>query len=152
MAQNIINGSDLMLFDKQNKSLVSYAKDHSLSLSGTTSDVSSKDHGLWKSTQITGMEWSLSTNCLYTIESFDKLFDAFISRTPMDVTFTVKKETDPLKSVADGDYPNWTAGAAGYQGQVLITSLKGDASNAESGSISVEMIGVGSLKKRTATA
>lgn len=152
MAQNIINGSDLMLFDKQNKSLVSYAKDHSISINGTTTDVSSKDHGLWKSTQITGMEFSISTNCLYTIESFDKLFDAFISRTPMDVTFTVKKENDPTKSVADGDYPNWTAGAAGYQGRVVITSLKGDASNGESGNISVEMIGVSALKKRTVTA
>lgn len=63
-----------------------------------------------------------------------------------------KKENDPTKSVADGDYQAWTPAAGGWMGKVLITSISASASDGEVATYDLELQGVGALKKRTVTA
>ena len=147
----IVNGSDLMCFNGQNKSLVGVAKDHKLDLKATTSDISSKDHGLWKSTEVTGFEWNISTSAYYT-EDYDKMVELMLKRQPIDVVFTVKKENDPTKSVYDGDYNSWTPAVGGWMGKVLITSISASATDGEVATYDLELQGVGALKKRTVAA
>lgn len=147
----LVNGSDLMCFNSQNKSLLGMAKDHKLDLKAQTTEIHSKDNGLWKSATVSGFEWNISTSAYYT-EDYDKMVDLMLKRQPIDVVFTVKKETDPTKSVADGDYQSWSVGAGGWQGKVLITSISASASDGDVATYDIELQGVGALKKRTVTA
>lgn len=146
----LVNGSDLMCFNSQNKSLLGMAKDHKLDLKAQTTEIHSKDNGLWKSATVSGFEWNISTSAYYT-EDYDKMVDLMLKRQPIDVVFTVKKETDPTKSVADGDYQSWSVGAGGWQGKVLITSITASASDGDVATYDIELQGVGALKKRTTT-
>lgn len=146
----LVNGSDLMCFNSQNKSLLGMAKDHKLDLKALTTEIHSKDNGLWKSATVSGFEWNISTSAYYT-EDYDKMVDLMLKRQPIDVVFTVKKETDPTKSVADGDYQSWSVGAGGWQGKVLITSISASASDGDVATYDIELQGVGALKKRTVT-
>ena len=147
----LVNGSDLMCFNSQNKSLLGMAKDHKLDLKASTTQIQSKDSGLWKTATVSGFEWNISTSAYYT-EDYDKMVDLMLKRQPIDVVFTVKKETDPTKSVADGDYQSWSVGAGGWQGKVLITSITASASDGDVATYDIELQGVGALKKRTVTA
>lgn len=146
----LVNGSDLMCFNSQNKSLVGMAKDHKLDLKAQVTQVQSKDSGLWKTATVSGFEWNLSTSAYYT-EDYDKMVDLMLKRQPIDVVFTVKKEIDPTKSVGDGDYQSWSVGAGGWQGKCLITSISASASDGDVATYDIELEGVSALKKRTAT-
>lgn len=146
----LVNGSDLMVFNSQNKALLGMAKDHKLDLKANVTQVQSKDSGLWKTATVSGFEWNISTSAYYT-EDYDKMVDLMLKRQPIDVVFTVKKENDPTKSVADGDYQSWSVGAGGWQGKVLITSISASASDGDVATYDIELEGVSALKKRTAT-
>ena len=59
MANKIIKGKDLMLFDVSGNSF-SYATNHTLTISTETSDTSSKDHGIWAASEITKYSWEIT--------------------------------------------------------------------------------------------
>lgn len=147
MAQ-IIKGDELMMFDSQGHS-IAFASNHTLTITGETSDVTSKDHGIWKGNDVNKLSWELTTENLYTDESYDDLFDKMIARTPITVYFARKNENDPEKSVADGDYSYWTAKSTGYTGKVVITSLVANANTGENATFSSTLTGTGKIEKAT---
>ena len=51
MDSKIIKGRDLMLFDSTGKSYA-FATNHTLTLTAETTDVSSKDHGIWSGSEV----------------------------------------------------------------------------------------------------
>lgn len=147
---NIIQGSDLMLF-KGGKS-IAFATAHTFSMTGNTSDISSKDHGVWGASMITNITWEITTSNLYTEEGYNELFDAMIARQPIEVVFGLKAENDPTKTVADGDYPNWTPKTSGhYKGNVYLTSLTANANNGENATFDATFSGVGKIVRVTPT-
>lgn len=149
MANKIIKGKDLMLFDVSGNSF-SYATNHVLTISTETADVSSKDHGIWAASEVTKYSWEITSENLFTETDYSDMFDKMISGTPIVVRFGIKSETDASKNVADGDYTNWTSGDEGYYtGKVLITSLSANASNGETATMSVTLTGVGKIAKAT---
>ena len=141
----IIKGDDLMLFDEAGKSLA-FATSHTLSISADAVDTSSKDHGIWKANEVNKINWELTSENLYTNGAYDSLMEKMVARQPITVYFGTKKETDPDKTVADGDYTNWT-GASGYTGKVLITSLSVNANTGENATYSATFTGTGKLVK-----
>lgn len=143
----IIKGDDLMLFDEVGKSLA-FATSHTLSISADAVDTSSKDHGIWKANEVNKINWELTSENLYTNDAYDTLMEKMIARQPITVYFGTKKETDADKTVADGDYTNWT-GASGYTGKVLITSLSVNANTGENATYSATFTGTGKLIKCT---
>lgn len=143
----IIKGDDLMLFDEAGKSLA-FATSHTLSISADAVDTSSKDHGIWKANEVNKINWELTSENLYTNDAYDTLMGKMIARQPITVYFGTKKETDADKTVADGDYANWT-GASGYTGKVLITSLSVNANTGENATYSATFTGTGKLIKCT---
>lgn len=145
MAKTVISGDDLMLFNEEGHSLA-YATSHQLSLSGETVDVSSKDHGVYGATELQKVTWEITSENLYTEDSFDELFDKMVAREPIQVYFGTKKENDPDKTVADGDYEYWT-GSKGYTGKAFITSLSANASNGEKATFSLTLTGTGKITK-----
>lgn len=146
MAETIIQGNDLMLF-KGGKS-IAYATSHTFTMTGNTSDISSKDHGVYAASMITNISWEITSSNLYTESGYNELFDAMIARQPIEVVFGLKAENDPTKTVADGDYPNWTPRTSGhYKGKVYITSLTTNASNGENATFDCTFTGMGKISR-----
>ena len=147
----IIHGRDLMLFDNDGHSYA-YATNHTLTMTAETTDISSKDHGIWGASEVSKYTWEITSENLYTVDAYDEMFDAMIAATPITVRFGLKVEqVDKSKNVADGDLalPYWTSQSSYYEGKVIITSLTANANNGENATFSVTLTGTGSIKKTT---
>lgn len=143
--QNIIKGDELMLF-KNNKSLA-YATSHTLTITGNTIDVSSKDHGYWGASEIGNITWEITTENLYTDTDFDALFDAMVAKTPVTIIFG-KAGNYNVNGL--GNLANWTPGTVYKTGSAVITSLTANANTGENATFSATFTGVGAITKHTA--
>lgn len=143
--QNIIKGDELMLF-KDNKSLA-YATSHTLTITGNTIDVSSKDHGYWGASEIGNITWEITTENLYTDTDFDALFDAMVAKTPVTIIFG-KAGNYNVNGL--GNLANWTPGTVYKTGSAVITSLTANANTGENATFSATFTGVGAITKHTA--
>jgi TP901-1 family phage major tail protein len=147
MAAQIVKGDDLMLFDKDGKS-IAYATAHTLTLSGETVDVSSKDHGIWGASEVNKITWEITSENLYTDEAYESLFDIMMAREAITVSFGHKAENDPEKTVVDGDYENSApVSTSVYTGKAFITSLVANANSGENATFSVTLTGAGKIVK-----
>lgn len=138
---NIIKGDELMLF-KNNKSLA-YATSHTLSITGNTVDISSKDHGYWGASEIGNITWEVTSENLYTDADYDALFESMISKSPIKIIFghATNYNVNGLGSNA-----NWTPKTSGYYtGEAFITSLTANANSGENATFSVTLTGAGAL-------
>jgi len=111
MANKIIKGRDLMLFDKDGHSYA-YATNHTLTITAETTDISSKDHGVWGASEVAKYSWEITSENLFTSTDYDKMFTAMLTGEAITVRFGLKTEqTDLTKNVADGDttLPYWTS-------------------------------------------
>lgn len=156
---DIIKGSDLMLFVKQTNGTVhslAFATSHSFNISSETSDISTKDHGFWGAKEITRITWQITTDNLYTVDTFNELYDRMISRQPIEVFFCLKNPTErqgtPATVNLPGDtYDSWTptttVGEEGYYGRVYITSLDATAASGDNATFSATFDGIGAITK-----
>lgn len=150
MANTIIKGRDLMLFNSQGHSYA-YATNHTLSITAETSDISTKDHGVWGASEVSRYTWEITSENLYTEDDYDSLFSSMISGSPITVRFGLKAASDdPTLTPADGNtsLPFWTSGNTYYQGKVIITSLTVNANNGDNATYSLTLTGVGSISKK----
>lgn len=156
---DIIKGSDLMLFVTQSDNTVkslAFATSHSLSISTETQQISTKDHGFWGATEVTGVNWSITTDNLYTIDTYNELFDMMMARQTIAVYFCLKTPTEragnPATVNLPGDaydtwHPTTTTGEDGYYGRVYITALDCTAQSGDNATFSCTLSGVGALTK-----
>ena len=150
-APTIIKGRDLMLFNDSGHSYA-YATNHTLSITAETTDVSSKDHGIWGASEIGKYNWEITSENLYTVTEYDQLFDIMIVGQPITVRFGLKQTpADPSLVPADGDQalPYWSSTNTYYEGKVVVTSLVANANNGENATYSITLTGSGTLKKVT---
>ncbi len=154
MANKIIKGRDLMLFNSSGNSYA-YATNHTLTITAETTDISSKDHGIWGASEISKYTWEITSENLFTSDEYDSLFSTMLAGDAITVRFGLKTDqADLSKNVADGD-PNlthWTSQSTYYEGKVIITSLTANANNGENATYSVTLTGTGSIKKTTGAA
>lgn len=143
MAQKIIKGDDLMLFNEEGHSFA-FATSHSLSISADAVEISSKDSGKWKSNTVNKLSWEISSENLYTTTSYDELFSLMVDREEFPVFFGVKSETGELEEGAEGWTPNETYT---YHGNGIITSLTANAGTGDNATYSVTITGTGALEK-----
>lgn len=144
----IVKGDELMLFDAAGHS-IAYATNHTLTISGDTQDISSKDHGVWGATSVNKISWEITSENLYTETAFDTLFTSMIGRAPITVYFGM--HTAETGTPADGDIAYWTQnGGHTYTGKAYITSLTANANNGENATFSITLTGVGTFAKTTA--
>jgi TP901-1 family phage major tail protein len=150
-APKIIKGRDLMLFDGDGHSYA-YATNHVFTLTAETTDISSKDHGIWGAQEVSRYTWEITSENLYTDSEYDKMFTALVNGNPINVRFGLKVEqVDLTKNVADGNtvLPYWTSRDAYYEGKALITSLVANSNNGENATYSITLTGFGSISKTT---
>lgn len=138
----IIKGDELMLF-KGNKSLA-YATSHTLTITGNTIDISSKDHGYWGASEIGNITWEITTENLYTDSEYDALFDAMVAKTPITVMFGKASNYD-INGL--GNKTSWAPGTSYKTGSAVITSLVANANTGENATFSATFTGVGAITK-----
>ncbi len=146
MAENIIKGDDLMLFDADGHS-IAYATQHTLTITADAADISSKDHGFWGGSEINKITWEITSENLYTTTAYDDLFNKMIAKQAITVYFGMKAETG-TGTVVDGDYEYWSKKTnSTYTGKVFITSLTANANSGENATFSVTLTGTGKIEK-----
>ena len=140
-AANIIKGNDLMLFyDGQS---LGYATAHTLTMTGESADVTSKDHGMWAGNAVNKISWEITSENLYTEDNFNTLFNAMTEADKVEVVFglcgshTVDGEL-VIEHTVDASKVN-------YKGYVYITSLTANANAGENATYSVTLTGTGKL-------
>lgn len=149
-ANTIVKGDELMLFDAKGNALA-YATSHVLTITGNTTDISSKDHGFWGAVETGSITWELTTENLYTDSDYDKLFDIMVAGEPVTVAFAKASNYDVngLTSCG-GDVSAWTADTTNYRsGLAVITSLVANANTGENATFSATFTGSGALTKAT---
>lgn len=146
---NKIRGGELMFF--LNDESIAFATNHTLEISGETSDTSNKDEGGgdWSAQEVNLLSFSGTSENLYSVDgegnNFDGLFDIMIAKTPVDAVFSLKAETGT--DVPTGGWSPKTG--SGYKGKVVITSLNLNAPNGDYATYTVQFQGVGALTKVT---
>jgi len=110
-----------------------------------TRDISSKDSGYWKEKLAGRLEWSASSDALYTevlvgtatTTSYDELYALMIARAAITCVFGATTGT--------GGAQTNDATKKKYTGSVIITSLNANAPDGETVSYSVSLEGTGAL-------
>ena len=151
MVTQIVKGRDLMLFDNAGHSYA-YATNHTFTVTAETTDISSKDHGIWGASEVSRYTWEITSENLYTTDAYNQFFDQMMIGSKMKVRFGLKTEqTDLTKNVADGDVtlPYWTSRDVFYEGDVIITSLAANAANGDNATFSITLTGTGAVKRAT---
>ena len=128
---------------------LAYARNHTLTITGNTIDISSKDHGYWGASEVGNLTWEVQTENLYTEDNYDDLFDAMVAKTPVDIVFAQANNYNEngLKAVG-GSVDSWTASTtSGRKGKAVITSLTINANTGENATYSATFTGSGPLTK-----
>lgn len=145
----IVKGDELMLFI-DNKS-IAYATSHSLTLSTTMQDISSKDHGYFAA-QISGARsWEISTENLYTDKYFDILYDVYLTGKAVTVVFAHANDYDPLGIIDKQENWNPSTGDIYYTGKAVITNLAVTANTGEMATYSCTLTGQGAFEQKNST-
>lgn len=161
MAQ-IIQGGDLMLFvntavsgDPVYKS-IGFATNHTLEINAETSDVASKDHGIWNTKEIKTFSWSCSSENLYSNNEegvgYVELFDYMVAKKHIKAVFSLKSAATGVAGLAvpeGGWTPTATSGQPKLEGEMVISSLSLNAPNGDNATFTVNFEGASELKKST---
>ena len=137
-----------MLFDSTGKALA-YATSLTLTLTGNTVDISSKDHGFWGASEVGSVTWEITTENLYTDDDYDKLFDMMITAQPVTIALAKASNYDKNGLVATGGtVESWVQDQTNYRsGKAVITSLTLNANTGENATYSATFTGNGALTK-----
>lgn len=147
MSANITKGDELMVF--MGGTALAFATAHTLTINGNTIDTSSKDHGFWGSSQVGNLTWEVTTDNLYTVADYDRLYDAMIAKTPVEIVFAPASNYDENGlRVVGGRVQAWVPGA-GRKGDAVITSLVANANTGENATFTATFTGNGPLTKVT---
>lgn len=149
----IIKGDELMLFDANGESLA-LATSHTLNISADAAQINCKDGGIWQSSTVNQISWTIDTDNLYSTTEFDTLFTMMTARTPVDVYFGLKAQTGTGDVDTDGVAPSsgatqkvWTKANGTYTGKAVITSLNVNAASGDNATFTASFQGVGALTK-----
>jgi len=145
MSKQIIKGDELQLFLQDGAP--KFATSHTLTLSGSTLETDTKDHGFWGASEVGKLTWELTAECLYTDGDYDSMFDMMIAHTPITLTFAKVKNysVNGLSSVG-GDVASWVPDVIQRRGNAYVTSLTANANTGENATYSITFTGAGPLK------
>lgn len=143
---NFIKGNQLMLFIGGKS--IAFATSHTLTLTADTSDVKTKDHGLWGSSEITGLNWEITSENLYTDGAAGTLEAAWKAGTQLDVAFGLASNWT-ANGLDNPGTDNYTPAAGVQTGKAIITNLSYNAAAGENATLSVTLKGVGTFGAAT---
>jgi len=149
MKRKALKGHLLMLWIAGK--VIALSKSCSINLAAIVGDSNTKDDGAWDGGEVVGFNWSATNQSVDSADEevsndyvFDELFDLMIAGEPVKITF------GRPTNATDGGVPEagWTEPTtSGYQGNALITALDRTGDKGSNASISINLQGVGELKK-----
>lgn len=142
----IVKGDELMIF-LDGKS-IAFATSHTLTLTGNTLDIASKDHGFWGASIVGKRTWEISSENLFSDDGFAKMYDAWVAGTELTLVFGKASDYE-INGIID-KAESWTAPTSGsyWSGKAYITSLTANAATGENATYSVTFTGAGALEKK----
>ena len=105
-SSSIVRGQELMLF--YNKESIAFATSHTLTVTGNTADISSKDHGIYPDKEVTGSSWTMSGEYYFTVENAKLITEMAKSTKPY--TFCLAQTGSTAEDAANGLKPVTGAG------------------------------------------
>lgn len=153
-ASKIIEGGKLMVW--VGNSSIAMATNHTLSLSTETNEISNKDigAGAWTANSIKRFSWEVSSDNMFTMKAYKKLFETMTNKTLVTLTFGKPSQdvlvSDPSSNFADWTWVNPSTGTSAeddviMQGTAYITNLDLQCPHDDNGTFSVTFSGVGEL-------
>ena len=157
---DIIKGGHLMVFvdDDQSGVLkpIAFATSHSLNKTLNTQEISTKDHGDYSAVLPQNITWEITTENLYSLDSYQSLNAAFNEMQEVTVYFgestykqknavTGKLEVQGSIVGANPAQQNWDTSGFGESGKAYITSLQVTAGAGENATFSATFTGSGAL-------
>lgn len=144
---DILKGSMLMLFIGSYP--IAFATSHSISFTTNTSEVSTKDHGLYPSVIVNSQSWEVSAENLASADSINQLFTV-LENTKNGQTVTLKfakpgNWNDKGIVGTEGQSALWTEGDIIAQGEAYLTSMQLNAPAGDNATISATFTGVGAF-------
>ena len=142
---DILRGSMLMLFVDDYP--IAFATSHSISFTTNTSEVSTKDHGLYPSIIVNSQSWEVSAENLASADSINQLFTVLEktkAQTPVTLKFA-KPSNWKNAGIVDNTNDLWTAGDIIAQGDAYLTSLQLNAPAGDNATISATFTGIGAF-------
>lgn len=148
-----VNGKDLMIFI--DGKAIALATSCSLSLSADTMDAGNKDDGCWQANDAGDLSWEASTDALLSFDEdrttdavYEDLFDAFVARKLVTVTFGIPgNAVGDCSGVPEAGWQEPTAPY--YEGSAMITSLEATGEKGSASTMSVTLTGNGPVSKVT---
>lgn len=140
---DILRGSLLMLFIDGYP--IAFATSHSISFTTNTSEVSTKDHGLYPSVIVNSQSWEVSAENLASADSINQLFTV-LNKTKAQEAVTLKfakPSTYKDAGIVGNTNANWEPGDIIAQGQAYLTSLSINAPAGDNATISATFTGIG---------
>ena len=98
-SNTIVKGQELMLF--QNGESIAFATSHTLTVTGNTTDISTKDHGFFAASSLTSITWEISSENLANGAIKGGMSEKKIFRNPITNAEEVGKKL--LSVLKDGD-------------------------------------------------
>lgn len=158
--KDIQKGTDIMVFIGETLGAsttyksIAHATSHTLSISGETVEVNSKDFGEFGSSNVNKITWEMSSENLMT-EDYEKLFDLMLAKGKVKLVWGMKSIDTGIEGQtgagASSYYTPKSNTASGYQGakmgEAYITSLTQNAPNGETATFSVTFTGVGAITR-----
>ena len=142
---DIIKGSMLMVFVGGYP--IAFATSHSVSFTTNTSEVSTKDHGLYPSVIVNSQSWEVSAENLASADSINQLF-TILENTKRGETVDLKFAKPSNwndQGIVENSNPLWTAGDIIAEGKAYLTSLSLNAPAGDNATISATFTGVGAF-------
>ena len=147
----IIYGDQIQLFVQEGNEWksIAYATNHTLTFSSETSEISSKDNGVFGSTVVQKVNFEISGSYFYSKLDFNTLLNYMINRTQITVLFGDVKDW-VATGLEDNSSESWkpdttTSGAFLKKGTVVISNITMNANNGETCSYDITLSGSGSL-------
>ena len=144
---DIIKGSMLMVFVDNYP--IAFATSHSISFTTNTSEVSTKDHGLFPSVIVNSQTWEVSAENLASADSINQLFSILEKTkggTPVTLKFAKPSNWSDNGIVgSEGAASIWEAGDIIAQGDAYLTSLSLNAPAGDNATISATFTGIGAF-------
>lgn len=145
MSKQILKGDQIQLFINNNAPV--WATSHTLTLTGNTVDIATKDHGSWGASEIGNLTWELTAECLYSDGDYDDMFDRMVAKTKLMIQFAQVANYDPNGLVSTGgSVQAWTPDVqSAKKGYAVVTSLTANANTGENATYSITFTGAGPL-------
>ena len=148
--KDIIKGSKLMVFIKNDKALVpiAFATSHSFQKQLNTQPITCKDFGDVEAILPQNYTWTMSTDNLYSVNGYKQINDAFKQMKKVTVYFgssNYSNETTQDSIVDVEGATEWTTSSFGEQGDAYITDLQVTAQAGENATFTATFTGTGTL-------